>query len=1465
MAKNNASKDDSALNGLTEVQRALIEGYALLHPERPARTKMLGWLNRLRKTEGKTGFTSEELRAAIESLIAAGLLLPSASGQGVVAQGPTVVPGLVSPGCLTALALNHAYPMLAFAIDEYEYMFTRFSARQLPNAPGQLELLLQDHVYEFRLLEQFTRLEVLSGQFDASLEARLPDNIWNWMVEPTAHPYLIELPDRLRQTICLSGMYRLCVQLQPAGPFRKLCLQHAPDPVQLAGIAATTLILEGDFAQAMTLLDTYAERARTAHQEKFLQVARYSNEALIATLTADAAGARKKVEACLDAERAGTRKRNVFPLQPAFEIAILGLMLEGSPQSSRMFKTLTKSYGKLPHSMGMESVYKLVLHATEEHFVSTPHYRESTCCLVDLLLALSSRWNDKFNLKVGHDNFVHSLQLLLQQAHIGGYQWVVAELLFVLEASALRDAQRLPSTSELMAINRSSDMHRQMGSTSLATLIKPLQAWEKNLRNLESLVPADEAAKAVQKKAKAVSKKRVVWQLLEADSFALEVVPLEQSLGKSGWSSGRRISLQRLKNNPDQVAGLSTTDHKAAATIRKMPGYGWGNGSARYETDSRTVFQLIGHASVIDENGEAVEVIERPAELRIAEKGDSVLLQIHPRSGGQHYVATFDADESQTPQPGRRNRVYVTHFNAAQRRLFDVIPQGGMELPAAARSRLLEVVASLSADIQVQSDSTDVGATSIDGDATPVLQLDIVDGSVQVRFKVEPLAGSAVLYDSGVGGVVIYVRHNGTSAAVRRDLQAEQDQMHLLLNQVPSLALWFDGRHSANIDNIPDALEMLEVVQQRNVRCIWVNDKRLAISASADSSQLRLKIKSAEQWFSASGELRVNEHAINLARLISMAKSQPGSRFVEVGSGEFVSLSSRLRSQLQVLAAFSKASADEDGVPVQKLHPLAAVALGPQMQQASLSQDDQVASRGVADQTTLPLIDGDEHWNERIGRVREAFATPPELPGTVQADLRHYQLQGFRWLSQLGRFGAGACLADDMGLGKTLQSLSVLVERATAGAALVIAPTSVAGNWIEEAQRFAPTLNVSLYAEQGSTRKTRQESLAELGKFSVLIASYGLLVSDAQAFAQVHWHTVVLDEAQAIKNAATKRAKAARQLQADMRIATTGTPIQNNLMDLHSIFDFLNPGVLGTRNEFHQRFAIPVERDGNADAREELQVLTAPFILRRLKRDVLKDLPPRTEINLSVELSEEEATLYETLRLEALDALTTESAASESQQSETQGSDAQPQRFAILAQLMRLRRFCCNPKLIDATWSGRQSKLDLFNDTLQELLANRHKVLVFSQFVDHLQLIEAELEKNEISYQYLDGSTPARQRQQRVTAFQSGEGEVFLISLTAGGTGLNLTAADFVIHLDPWWNPAVEDQASDRAHRIGQKRPVTIYRMVTKGTVEAQIQELHGNKRELAQSILSGRGSTKVDPERLLELLTQPLEKMISG
>jgi SNF2 family DNA or RNA helicase len=429
-----------------------------------------------------------------------------------------------------------------------------------------------------------------------------------------------------------------------------------------------------------------------------------------------------------------------------------------------------------------------------------------------------------------------------------------------------------------------------------------------------------------------------------------------------------------------------------------------------------------------------------------------------------------------------------------------------------------------------------------------------------------------------------------------------------------------------------------------------------------------------------------------------------------------------------------------------------------------------------------------------------------------------------------------------MGLGKTVQAIAVLLDRAKHGPALVLAPTSVAFNWVAELARFAPTLRPVLYGEQAD----RATCLSRLRKKDVVIVSYGLLVRDAELLAATPFATLVLDEAQALKNPNTRRARAARKLDAAFRIALSGTPFENHLGELWSLFAIIFPGLLGSWEQFRERFAAPIERGKDPEARAALSRVLRPFLLRRTKQEVARELPSRTEIEVSVALSSDEWALYEDARLAAVAEL------------DRQGKGVRDgqHRFQILAALTRLRLLASHPRLYDGKSAVASSKLRRLLELVDELRREGHRALVFSQFTSHLALVREALDQAGYTSLYLDGSTPAAQRQTLIAAFQAGEAEVFLLSLKAGGTGINLTAADYVIHLDPWWNPAVEDQATDRAHRIGQTRPVTVYRLIARGTIEEQILRLHGDKRALVAGVLDGTDvAARLTTKDLLALL----------
>ncbi len=453
-------------------------------------------------------------------------------------------------------------------------------------------------------------------------------------------------------------------------------------------------------------------------------------------------------------------------------------------------------------------------------------------------------------------------------------------------------------------------------------------------------------------------------------------------------------------------------------------------------------------------------------------------------------------------------------------------------------------------------------------------------------------------------------------------------------------------------------------------------------------------------------------------------------------------------------------------------------------------------------------------------------APPAVLPADLTAALRGYQREGVRWLQLLRRAELGALLADDMGLGKTLQALCA-IEPPT----LVVAPTSLLGNWRDELARFRPALRALTY--HGAERELDEAA-------DVTLTSYALLRRDQEALARVAWNTLVLDEAQAIKNPDSQVARAAFALPAKHRLTLTGTPVENRLDELWSQLHFLNPGLLGGRGDFDERYARPIAQ-GDAAASAHLAERIRPFVLRRKKRDVAPELPPRTEIVRHCTLGAEQRAVYEAVR-----AATREDV--------VRALGAGGSVLQALEALLRMRQACCHPRLLPGQTLDASAKLDLLVEQLETIAAEGHKALVFSQWTALLDLVEPRLDAAQLGFVRLDGST--RDRSEVVARFQADSGPpVFLISLRAGGTGLNLTAADHVFLLDPWWNPAVEEQAADRAHRIGQERPVFIYRMVAEDTVEERILELQQRKRELADAALTGTATAALTRADLLALL----------
>ena len=745
------------------------------------------------------------------------------------------------------------------------------------------------------------------------------------------------------------------------------------------------------------------------------------------------------------------------------------------------------------------------------------------------------------------------------------------------------------------------------------------------------------------------------------------------------------------------------------------------------------------------------------------------------------------------------------------------VRRGALLVPPAAEEAVLRRLSLLEPRTRVLL-PPDLAAASVPPDRRLWLRLlprepTGLDGTLTSR----PLGGTTQ-FTPGVGPTELFGFVDGRRVKTTRDHADERARMQAVIAALELESTRNPDRPNTFTFADPDlalrVVELLGAGVAPDVVAEWPRGA-WSVTRAATGGDLRVAVSDRHDFFGVEGEIEVDGEKLALAALLDAIRR--GHSFAALGPGRWMAIGKALRERL--------AAAAEVLFPSKKGLE-ASVAAAPALSDLLETARERASST---------------RW-KKLSRALDAHdATPPEVPKELRAELRAYQEEGFRWLMRLSRWVVGGVLADDMGLGKTLQALAVLQARSADGPALVVAPTSVCFNWVRESERFAPGLRPRLHRENA-----REEVLKALGPGDLLITSYGLCTRHADALKAVRFTTLVLDEAQYCKNANTRRARAVRELQADWRFALTGTPLENHLGELWSLFRVVTPGLLGSWEQFRERFAAPIERSGEPARRAALARVVKPFLLRRTKAAVAPELPARTDIRRTLPLSPGERRVYEDARLAILAQLGGEAVALQPNE----------QRFQVLAALTRLRQLACHPRLCDPTYEGSSSKLATLLELIDELRDEGHRALVFSQFTSHLALVQDALRARNIPYLYLDGQTPPKQRERLVDSFQSGDTSLFLISLKAGGTGLNLTGADYVIHLDPWWNPAVEDQATDRAHRIGQTRPVTVYRLVAEGTIEEQILALHDDKRDLVAGVLEGSADAgRMSTEDLLALI----------
>lgn len=937
------------------------------------------------------------------------------------------------------------------------------------------------------------------------------------------------------------------------------------------------------------------------------------------------------------------------------------------------------------------------------------------------------------------------------------------------------------------------------------------EPWREVLAALQSLADDGEAS------AGQAESTRILWMLeLGREGALMDIAPLEQKRGPRGWGKAKPMTLAKVAGN----GKLPAWDTKVARSIRQDRVH-----LRRYLIDRATaIVALIGHPAVVlaEAPDRIVELVEGTPSLEVVREGEHYRMRIspapHPDTGNTYYANAEDRREAEalrlisvvqeSPQ-----RFQVIRLTTAQRRAAQLV-SGKFAVPAAAQEELKQSLDVLARHFQVHSDSAQA-TREVAPESRLHAELSPAGDDLMLRLVVAPLGVEGPRLAPATGRNRIMAVIGGETVGTQRDMDAERAHLDTVLDALPFLDAP-DGACEWLVEEPEQALSMVEILPRlAAVAAVeWPKGKPVRVQ-QVDIPQVGVTITSDRDWFRLQGQTSLDDGLVlSFTALLDAAHQK--SRFIPMGDGVYAALTQRLKDRLADLAAV--AEMDKHGARIPQI--------------AASWLDDALDGAGVK---------SDGEFRAAIDRLHHAQKEVPKLPKSLQAELRPYQEDGYQWAMRLSQAGFGGCLADDMGLGKTLQALAVMLARGSQGPALVIAPTSVCGNWLAETRRFAPSLNARIYGEGD-----REILVAEAGPMDVVIVSYTLVQQAKERFGGRTWHTLIADEAQAIKNSAAKRSQAVFDLDADFRLALSGTPVENRLAELWSIMRFANPGLLGTLARFNERFSTPIERNRSRDAQHLLRRLISPFVLRRTKSEVLQELPPRTELNLLIEPDAHEAAHYEALRRRAL---------AEAAQALASGAPGDA-RLNILAQLTRLRRAACDPRLTTPEISLPGAKVQAFAELAAELAANGHKALVFSQFVDFLTLLRAPLDAAGISYQYLDGATPAAERTRRVAAFQAGEGDLFLISLKAGGFGLNLTAADYVVITDPWWNPAAEDQAMGRAHRMGQLRPVTVYRLVGKGTIEERIVDLHHDKRALAEGVLSGEETTALpSSEDLIALM----------
>jgi SNF2 family DNA or RNA helicase len=940
------------------------------------------------------------------------------------------------------------------------------------------------------------------------------------------------------------------------------------------------------------------------------------------------------------------------------------------------------------------------------------------------------------------------------------------------------------------------------GSKTLLQSIPNKPMWEKMLDILSSECEDRESMTA-----KSVKSTRLVY---EVDGNS--VIVRQQTILKSGkWSAGRALAYsQYIYMNEKE---LTEQDFDVQQRAR--------NGGEYNMKVEKLLPLLVGCDRVYTKiSGTLIPV-------RVTEEKPFIVVE--KNKGGFTLKSNFDVPDAahnlfKTPTHvivHREQDLYVVIQMRENDRVFyeNLIKIG--TFPPEAEEKLKAFFPKVQKIVNVYSDefAGDMQVETVDASTILCLQVTRGNGGFSVHVGVRLLPeGNAVVFP-GKGISIMTDNVKNKQMWVKRNLEKEDANLKELKAFYGTLNITLENEEDDVFFYIDDFLQLTDFVREHpdKYSLEWKEGEALKFLKPKPDMEWDIHLnRNNAGWFELEGDITLDDDkVVTMSQLLALLSNDTG-KFIRLDNDEYIVLSENLRKQIRRM----------EGVMVKNRGKLQLPAL-----QAGLLTDDMLEGE--------LKIKGDKALNDMRERVKKSSAIKPRVPKGLNATLRDYQLEGYRWIARLNNWGAGACLADDMGLGKTVQTIAYLLYKASEGASLVVAPASVVPNWSKELARFAPSLNVQVL----NTAADRAECIKNASKNDVVLSTYGLLVPNEESFAHKKWNVVCLDEAHVIKNRDTKTSGVAMQLQAKSKLILTGTPVQNHLGELWNLFQFINPYLLGSYEQFRQRFIEPIEMSHDEERQSQLNALVHPFMLRRTKSEVVNELPDKEEIVIPVEMSEDELAVYESIRRRA---------------KELVAMGGSKVSVATLAEITKLRQAACCAQLIEPKWKGDSSKVNRLVDLMQELRENGHRALVFSQFTSFFAIVRKALDKEKIPYLYLDGSVAMTKRESMVREFQEGDCPFFLISLKAGGLGLNLTGANYVIHLDPWWNPAIEQQATDRAYRIGQTQKVTAYHLVSSHTIEEKILRLHETKRNLSDAVLSGMDTShKITAAELMEILSQ--------